>query len=110
MMGLLEFIEAYQNGSINNNITWRGNDIPGSVRKRDFPDALKWLGFQYAREHALGIIRSYCGLESPELTKQLIEYWWCHRRASSDHCVRVKRRSAESGLQGSPLAASDDPP
>lgn len=96
MMDLREFIDAYKDGSIENDITWRGNDIPASVRKRDLRDALKWLGYQYAGELGISVINSGYQVGSMELTRQLIEYWWCHHRASSGACVRMKRRSQVS--------------
>lgn len=110
MMSFIEFIHAYNDGSIEDDLAWRGNDIPGSVRTYDCKKALKRLGYQYAGEHALSMVRADYDIDSIPLAKQMLEYWWSYRRASDRKVARVKPRSAKSEPTGTPWTASDDPP
>jgi hypothetical protein len=92
MISFKEFIDAYQDGSIENNITWRAYDIKNATMPIHTKQAIRNLCYKYAREHAIPKIQADYGLASATETAALLGYWWLLRRMTGYRAARIRVR------------------
>ena len=84
-----EFITAYKDGSIFKDVGWRAYNIEGSVKPKFVLDALKYLGYAYAGEHALSTIAGIYSLDTADEARTLLGYWWAFKRVDEHIGRRV---------------------
>jgi hypothetical protein len=93
MISFKEFIDAYKDGSIEDNITWRAYDLKYAIMPTHTKKAIRALGYAYASEHAIPTIQAHYELASVNETEALLGYWWllCHMSKGTAARIRVRR-------------------
>lgn len=70
-----EFVKKYDNGTLDDDATWRAYDIPSMATRTHIRDALKSLGYIATREFLSDVVADY-GLYNNTRAKYLLGAWW----------------------------------
>lgn len=88
MQHFKEFVDAYRDGSVNDEVSWRAYDIERMVSPKRIREGMRTLGYRYVDYISLSALAAAYGLGTPEHAKHLVGLWWTWRRIANGDAKR----------------------